>query len=87
MSTKIIIWLFISVFWVVVWSEDVTEAGIISDQFLIVAFGPLLRSHALSDGIRQSGEFVTGWRLDPAKPYWRSMDTVDVNSIQEQQRN
>ena len=41
MSTKIIIWLLISVFWVVVWSEDVIETGVISDEFLIVAFGSL----------------------------------------------
>ena len=47
MSTKIIIWLFISVFWVVVWSEDVIEAGVISDEFLMVAFGPLLLGLAI----------------------------------------
>ena len=47
MSTKIIIWLFISVFWVVVWSEDVIETGVISDEFLMVAFGPLLLGLAI----------------------------------------
>ena len=47
MSTKIIIWLFISVFWVVVWSEDVIETGVISDEYLMVAFGPLLLGLAI----------------------------------------
>ena len=42
MSTKMIIWLLVSVFWVVLWSEDVIETGVISDEFLMVAFGPLL---------------------------------------------
>ena len=42
MSNKMIILLFVWVFWVVVWSEDVIETGLISDEFLMVAFGPLL---------------------------------------------
>jgi hypothetical protein len=29
------------------------------------------------------GEFITGWRLDPAKPRTVSIGAVDVNTIQE----
>ena len=42
MSNKMIILLFVWVFWVVVWSEDVIETGVISEESLIVAFSPVL---------------------------------------------
>jgi hypothetical protein len=29
------------------------------------------------------GEFIAGWRLDPAKPQPGFVGTVDVNTIQE----
>ncbi len=36
------IWLLVSVFWVVAWSEDVLETGVMTDDYLIIAFGPLV---------------------------------------------
>ena len=42
MSHKRIILLFLSVFWVAFWSEDVWDKGVINDELLLVAFGPLL---------------------------------------------
>ena len=42
MSNKMIILLFLSVFWVIVWSGDVLETGVINGEYLLVAFGPLL---------------------------------------------
>ncbi len=41
-SNKTIIWLLIAVAWVVAWSEDVLETGVITADYLIVAFGPLV---------------------------------------------
>ncbi len=41
-SNKMIIWLLVAVAWVVVWSEDVLETGVITNDYLIVAFGPLV---------------------------------------------
>ena len=41
-SNKMIIWLLVAVAWVVVWSEDVLDTGVITDDYLIVAFGPLV---------------------------------------------
>ena len=41
-SNKMIIWLLVAVAWVVVWSEDVLDKGVITDDYLIVAFGPLV---------------------------------------------
>ena len=47
MSNKMIILLFVWVFWVVVWSEDVIETGVISEESLIVAFSPVLLGLAI----------------------------------------
>ena len=41
-SNKMIIWLLVAVAWVVAWSEDVLETGVITDDYLLVAFGPLV---------------------------------------------
>ena len=41
-SHKMIIWLLVAVAWVVTWSEDVLETGVITVDYLIVAFGPLV---------------------------------------------
>ena len=41
-SNKMIIWLLVAVAWVIVWSEDVLDTGVITDDYLIVAFGPLV---------------------------------------------
>jgi len=30
------------------------------------------------------GEFITGWRLDPAKPRMGSMGAVEINTVQKQ---
>ena len=41
-SNKMIIWLLVAVAWVIVWSEDVLDTGVITDDYLFVAFGPLV---------------------------------------------
>ena len=38
---------------------------------------------AVGNGVCQMGEFITGWRLDPAKPHLGFIGAVDVNTIQE----
>jgi hypothetical protein len=39
--------------------------------------------HALSDGMRQLGEFTIGWRFNPAKPCGPVI-TADVHSVQKE---
>ena len=39
--------------------------------------------NAVGNGVCQMGEFITGWRLDPAKPHPGFIGAADVNTIQE----
>jgi len=42
--------------------------------------------NALRNGMRQSGEFITGRRPYPAKPHTGPMGVVDVNTVQKNKR-
>jgi len=37
--------------------------------------------NAVSDGVGELGEFITGWCLDPAKPHPGSVGVVEVNTV------
>ncbi len=57
---------------------EVAVTGITHQQALALQ----VTGNPVSDGLREVSEILAGGRLDPAKPCWRSMDAIDVDSVQ-----